>query len=164
MADLIKSGRTEDKCDQMVGIPSPGIAARSQSSRSKSSRAASLACLRRVSTLQPRCITAGLMQAGEHKGSAPPPPPPPPSVITSGGKPALKEPQGSGTLSGHSQLDARTCAGPFQTNCRCNDGGDDDDDEVDEDVSQEQPPAIRGQAREIWRITPTVDLIKEKGL
>lgn len=26
MAGLIKIGRPEDKCDQMVGIPSPGVA------------------------------------------------------------------------------------------------------------------------------------------
>lgn len=41
----------------------------------------------------------------------------------------------------------------FQTNWQHND----DDDDVDEDLSQEQPRAIRGQGCEIRRITPTED-------
>lgn len=82
----------------------------------------------------------------------------PPQCHYFGGKPGLQLLRGFNTLSGHSQLAARMCAEAFQSHCRYN------DDDVEEDVSQEQPRAIRGQGREIQKITPTVDLIKEKVL
>lgn len=74
------------------------------------------------------------------------------------GKPGLQRLRGFNTRAGHSQLAARMCAEAFQSHCRYN------DDDVEEDVSQEQPRATRGQGREIQKITPTVALIKEKVL
>lgn len=74
------------------------------------------------------------------------------------GKPGLQLLRGFSARSGHSQLAARMCAEAFQSHRGYN------DDDVEEDVSQEQPRAIRGQGREIQKITPTVDWIKEKVL